>query len=86
MENMTDRVKLALRVRYVRYTLACNAISLSWFEFARHFESHLARPTPFYMRMQTRRLPMNIPLLLCYTVHAYILNLLFKYSYIARWW
>ena len=26
------------------------------------------------------RLPMNIPLLLCYTVHAYILNLLFKYS------
>ena len=38
---------LALRVRYVRYTLACNARSFSWFEFARHFESHLARPPPF---------------------------------------
>ena len=61
---------LALRVRYVRYTLACNARNLSSFEFARHFESHLARPPPFYMRMQTRRLPMNIPLLLCYTVHV----------------
>ena len=23
------------------------------FEFARHFESHLARPPPFYMRMRT---------------------------------
>ena len=54
----------------VRYTLACNARSFSWFEFARHFESHLARPPPFYMRMQTRRLPINIPLLLCYTVHV----------------
>ena len=40
------------------------------FEFARHFESHLARPPPFYMRMRTRRLPLNIPLLLCYTVHV----------------
>ena len=38
----------------------------SRFEFARH----LARPPPFYMRMQTRRLPMNIPLLLCYTVNV----------------
>ena len=26
----------------------------SGFEFARHFESHLARPPPFYMRMRTR--------------------------------
>ena len=42
----------------------------SRFEFARHFESHLARPPLFYMRMQTRRLPMNIPLLLCYAVHV----------------
>ena len=42
----------------------------SHLEFARHFESHLARPPPFYMRMQTRRLPMNIPLLLCYSVHV----------------
>ena len=25
----------------------------SRFKFARHFESHLARPPPFYMRMQT---------------------------------
>ena len=25
----------------------------SCFEFARHFESHLARPPPFYMRMRT---------------------------------
>ena len=25
----------------------------SRFEFARHFESHLARPHPFYMRMRT---------------------------------
>ena len=62
--------RLALQVRYVRYTLACNARSLSLFEFARHFESHLARPTPFYMRMQTRRLPLNIPLLQCYAVHV----------------
>ena len=61
---------LVLQVRYVRYTLACNERSFSWFQFARHFESHLARPPPFYMRMQTRRLPMNIPLLLCYTVHV----------------
>ena len=64
---------LVLRVRYVRYTLACNARSFSWFEFARNFEYHLARPPPFYMRMQTRRLPMNIPLLrnyICYTVHV----------------
>ena len=61
---------LALRVRYVHYTLAYNARSLSWFEFAHHFESHLARPPPFYMRMQIRRLPINIPLLLCYTVHV----------------
>ena len=61
---------LALRMRYVRYTLACNARSLSSFEFTRHFESHLARPPPFYMRMQTRRLQMNIPLLLCYTLHV----------------
>ena len=61
---------LALRVRYVRYTLACNARSLSSFEFARHFESHLARPPPFYMRLQTRRLPMNIPLLQCYAAHV----------------
>ena len=65
-----DQFILALRVRYIRYTLACNARSFSWFEFARHFESHLARPPPFYMRMQTGRLPMNIPLLLCYTVHV----------------
>ena len=42
----------------------------SSFEFARHFESHLAWPPPFYMRMQTQRLPLNIPLLLCYTVHV----------------
>ena len=38
------------------YTLACSARSLynySHFEFARHFESHLARPPPFYMRMRT---------------------------------
>ena len=34
------------------------------FEFARHFESLLARPPPFYMHMQTGRLPLNIPLLL----------------------
>ena len=25
----------------------------SRFKFARHFESHLARPPPFYMRMRT---------------------------------
>ena len=25
----------------------------SRFEFARHFESHLARPPPLYMRMRT---------------------------------
>ena len=60
------RYILALRVHYVRYTMACS----NRFKFARHFESHLARPPPFYMRMQTRRLPLNIPLLLCYTVHV----------------
>ena len=38
---------LALRVRYVCYTLVCNARSFSWFEFACHFESHLARHPPF---------------------------------------
>ena len=59
---------LTLLVCYVHYTLACNAISLS-FEIARHFESQLARPPPFYMCMQTRQLPINIPLLLCYAVH-----------------
>ena len=42
----------------------------SRFEFARHFESHSSRPPPFYMRMRTRQLPLNIPLLLCYTVHV----------------
>ena len=41
----------------------------SHFEFARHFESHLAWPPPFYMHMRTR-FPMNIPLLLCYSVHV----------------
>ena len=56
-------------MRYVHYTLGCNARSLSSFKFAHHFESQLTRPPPFYMHMQTRRLPMNIPLLLCYTVH-----------------
>ena len=34
------------------YTLTCNARLCRRFEFARHFQSYLARP-PFYMRMQT---------------------------------
>ena len=74
---------LALRVRYVRYTLACYARCLSWYEFARHFESHLARPPSFYMRMQTRQLPMNIPLLLCYIHSTRIIfsTYSFKYSH-----
>ena len=40
----------------------------SGFEFARHFESHLTRPPPFYMRMQTRGEPImlkNLPIMLC---------------------
>ena len=49
---------------------ACIAKSLLSFEFARHFESHLARPTSFYIHMQTTRLLMNIPMLLCYAVHV----------------
>ena len=47
------RYILALRVRYVRYTLAYSARLEVSFELARHFESHLARPPPFYMRMRT---------------------------------
>ena len=37
------------------------------FEFARHFESHLAQPPPFICACE-QRFPMNIPLLLCYAV------------------
>ena len=39
------------------------------FEFARHFESHLAQP-PLFICACKRRLPMNTPLLLCYAVHV----------------
>ena len=38
---------------YVRYTLACCARVCLRFNFAHHFESHLAQPHPFYMRMRT---------------------------------
>ena len=43
----------ALQVRYARYTRSPQRRSLLRFEFARHFESHLARPPPFYRRMRT---------------------------------
>ena len=42
----------ALQVRYARYTRSPQWRSLLRFEFARHFESHLARPPPFYRRMR----------------------------------
>ena len=45
---------LVLRVRYVCYTLpGFSEVVCSRFEFARHFESYLSRPPPFYMRMRT---------------------------------
>ena len=46
-----------------RYTLACKARICRRFEFARHFESRLARPPPFICACE-RRLPMNIPYML----------------------
>ena len=41
----------------------------SRFEFARHFESHLARPPPFICACE-QRFPMNIPLSQYYSVHV----------------
>ena len=62
---------LALQVHYVRYTLASALYNVvqevcSRFEFTRHFESHLARPPPFYMRMRTTISDEHQ----CYTVHV----------------
>ena len=52
-----------VRPGYTRFASAlCPLYVVRWlvvqevcrrFEFARHFESHLARPPPFYMRMRT---------------------------------
>ena len=44
---------LALRVRYVHYTLACNARSLSSFWICPPFWISFGLATPFYMRMLT---------------------------------
>ena len=55
---------IRLGVIPIRYASLCECVMsvIRWlvmqevgcrFEFARHFESYLARPTPFYMRMRT---------------------------------
>ena len=65
--HVSRRYTNPLRLVYTRFAsalcplyagLTCSARSLynnyySHFEFARHFESHLARPPPFYMLMRT---------------------------------
>ena len=38
---------------YAYAGLKCKKFVCSCFEFVRHFESHLAWPPPFYMRMRT---------------------------------
>ena len=41
----------------------------SRFEFSCHFESHLARPPPFFICACEQRFPMSISLSQCYLVH-----------------
>ena len=51
------------------YILPRNEEACLHFEFARHFESHLARLPPF-IRACKRQLPMNILLHVHYTIHV----------------
>ena len=67
-------------MRYVRYTLACNARSLSWFEFSRHFESHLASLLYAHANITTSDEHSNVTML-----HSTRTTYSFKDGWVGAW-